>query len=333
MGGVFSDDPVLYLAPLAGVTDRAFREVARCFFGGTVFTEMVSINALYNRNYKTFQILEAEPEDVCQIFGSSPEVLRAVADELNAQEVAGFDINCGCPAPKVLSSGGGAIMMRDIAAAESFISTAVKVLKKPVSVKFRLGWDHSSINCLDFGRMCESAGAARVCLHGRTRAQGFGGSADWSYIGALKNTLSIPVIGNGDVRSAEDAVRMADETGCDGVMIGRAAMGNPWLLGEAERCLNERRARAGRFDGAGATEARLGGGCAGTAYMPRYETALLHFEKLLKYKGNRAVLEMRKHASWYMKSVPGAAALRRQINEASTESEMRAVLEYLKTEE
>ncbi len=337
MGGFFSKNPTTYLAPLAGVTDRAFREVCRLFFNGTAFTEMVSINALYNGNFKTYEILEAQPDDVCQIFGSSTEVLRAVADSLNAQDVAGFDINCGCPAPKVLSSGGGAVMMRDIASAERFIRTAVEVLNKPISVKFRLGWDSSSINCIDFGRMCEAAGAARVCLHGRTRAQGFGGSADWSYIRKLKNTLKIPVIGNGDIRSVQDARSMVMETGCDGVMIGRAAMGHPWLLGEVERILYESAEGSpsdytGEFisDCIGMRAVARIGEEPDLSIMSRYEAACLHFDKLLEYKGKRAVLEMRKHASWYMKSVPGAAAVRRQINEASTEAEMRKALEYLK---
>lgn len=301
----------VFLGPMAGITDRAFREICKLFFRGIVTSEMVSVNALYYKNVKTTEILPVDSEDWCQIFGRQSERLEAVADQLNAMPFAGIDINCGCPAPKIVSNGEGSALMKEMSVAENFISEAVKVLKKPVSVKFRLGWDYTSVNCVDFAKMCEFAGASRICLHARTRSQMYEGRAQWDYIRRVKAAVAIPVIGNGDVQSADDAERMISETGCDGVMIARGAMGNPWLLAEVEARLSGRIPET-------PTEKR------------RYETAMLHFRKLLRYKGDRAVFEMRKHASWYMKSVPGAAELRRRINAASTEREMAAVLEMLK---
>ncbi len=294
---------------MAGVTDRAYREVARRFFDGTLCSEMVSINALYYKNEKTFEILQTEPEDVCQIFGRDHERLAEVAERLNEQPCSAIDINCGCPAPKITGNGEGSWLMREPEVAECFIKTAVQTLEKPVTVKFRLGWDYHSVNCVEFAKMCEAAGATRICLHARTRSQMYEGEAKWEYIKQVVEAVDIPVIGNGDIRSAEDAVRMMAETGCAGVAIARAAMGNPWILTEIENALY---------------------GTVKNDLPSRYETAVLHFQKLLQYKGKRAVLEMRKHASWYMKNIEGAAKLRQKINTATTEPEMMAALEYLK---
>ncbi len=344
----------VFLAPLAGVTDRAFREVCRLFFHGSICSEMVSINALYYKNYKTFEILQTESEDICQIFGRDAERLEAVADILNEQPCSAIDINCGCPAPKITSNGEGSHLMREMDTAETFIRTAVRVLNKPVTVKFRLGWDYDHVNCVEFAQMCEAAGASRVCLHARTRSQMYEGNAQWQYIKQVVDNVHIPVVGNGDVRSAEDAIRMVEETGCSGVMIGRGAMGNPWLLGDVEKALARyfheedelNKAIAERRDALdpcgtpgnpgvdayvdGHADFRALSGRAEGWSFSRYETAVLHFQKLLKYKEKRAVLEMRKHAAWYMKNIAGAARLRKQINTATNEREMMEALEYLK---
>ncbi|MDO4799573.1 MAG: tRNA dihydrouridine synthase DusB [Bacillota bacterium] len=309
------------LAPMAGVTDKPFRQIVREQFGGGVTTEMVSVSALYFKDHKTELLMDIEGEYdaadpssrsriALQIFTKDPDRIEAVAPLLSAHPAGSVDINMGCPAPKITGNGEGSALMRDIDLAERIIRSAVRTVDKPITVKFRSGWDQGSINAVEFARMCESAGATAITVHPRTREQMYEGHSDWNLIAACKRAVSIPVIGNGDIHSPEDAKRMLDETGCDAVMIGRASMGNPWLLGQIERYLD-------------------------TGELPkpidlstRLETALRHFALLVEHKTEHiAVLEMRKHASWYLKGLPGSAAFKSEVNRATTAEQVIRLLQ------
>lgn len=323
---------------MAGITDRAFRELCEEFFSGRVYTEMVSINALFFENQKTEELLPDDARCICQIFGRDPDRLEAISERLNRLNCAGFDINCGCPMQKIVKNGDGSQLMREPEVARALIERAVRVLNKPVSVKFRLGWDWDSINAPEFAKMCEQAGASFVAVHGRTRSDGYDGRANLDEIRRVKEAVDIPVIANGDVRSAESARRMLEATGCDGVMIGRGVLGSPWVLAEVEQALGQGgSAHGGQRQGGSAKDGsahgdQSEGGSAqlGALKIPSpYEVALRHFELLLKYKPNRAVLEMRKHAAWYVKGMRGASEMRRRVITASSREEMLEALKLL----
>jgi len=292
-----------FLAPLAGVTDRSFRRLCSEAGAALVYTEMVSAKALLFGNRNTWDLLrtgEGEGPAACQLFGAEPETMAEAVLRIEGAEMghALYDVNMGCPVPKVVKNGEGSALLRDPARAASIISAMKKATKKPVTAKIRAGWDAASVNAAEVARRLEAAGADAICLHARTREQFYAGCADWPLIAQVKAAISIPVIGNGDVRSAEDARRMVSETGCDFVMIGRGALGNPWIFrggsGEKNECsedvpisLNERRDMFVR-------QARL--------------TAADKGEKI-------AVLEMRGAAGWYFKGLPGAAAFRGALNQ------------------
>lgn len=235
-------DSNVFMAPMAGITDKPLRCLTASLGPGTIVSEMVAVNAIQRKNPKTYRIADVRDEPypvVVQLVGGDPvlfgEAVR-LAEELGARSI---DINMGCPVKKIVNNKSGSYLMKDLKLASEIIETAVKSTKLKVSVKFRKGWDMNSVNAAEFARMCEDSGAAYLTVHGRTRSAFYSGEADWDIICRVKQTVKIPVIGNGDIATPYDAERMIKETGVDGVMIGRACLGNPWLISQTHRYLNE----------------------------------------------------------------------------------------------
>ena len=235
-------DSNVFMAPMAGITDKPLRRLTASLGPGTIVSEMVAVNAIQRKNPKTYRIADVRDEPypvVVQLVGGDPvlfgEAVR-LAEELGARSI---DINMGCPVKKIVNNKSGSYLMKDLKLASEIIETAVKSTKLKVSVKFRKGWDMNSVNAVEFARMCEDSGAAYLTVHGRTRSAFYSGEADWDIICRVKQTVKIPVIGNGDIATPYDAERMIKETGVDGVMIGRACLGNPWLISQTHRYLNE----------------------------------------------------------------------------------------------
>lgn len=294
-------DPPLWLAPMAGVTDRDFRLIVRRIGGvGVVSMEFVSSKAIVNGNPRTRELMYFSEEErplAIQIYGSDAATMREAAlvvEELGADVC---DINMGCPANKVLKGCAGAALMGDLALAESIVSSVRRAISIPLTVKFRLGLDDARRNYLDLGRMCEANGVAAVAMHARTARQMFSGEADWTHLAKLKETLSIPVIGNGDVNEPEDALQMMAETGCDGVMVGRGATRNPWLF----------RQIAARMTGSRFHEPSL---------AERRDLILGHFRMVAEREGGTwALHKLRKFTGWYTHGLPNGRKLRQEINQ------------------
>ncbi len=311
IGCIELENPVIS-APMAGITDKSFRILAKEAGCSLVCTEMVSDQALLYGNPKTCSLLDVTGEDgpVCmQVFGSDPGYMAGAAEIVESRGAWLIDINMGCPTPKIVKNGEGSALMKEPEKAAGIIRAIVRAVKAPVTVKMRKGWDESTVNAVDLACLAENAGAAAVTVHGRTRSQFYSGKADWGIIASVKRAVNIPVIGNGDIWTPADALRMLEQTGCDGIMIGRAALGNPWIFRQTVHYLK--------------TGELIPGPSAGE----RAAMALRHFGLLVDNKGETAaVREMRKHAAWYMKSLRGAARLRELVNRAKSAQEMKDIL-------
>ncbi|MCL2376003.1 MAG: tRNA dihydrouridine synthase DusB [Defluviitaleaceae bacterium] len=314
IGNVTLSNP-LVMAPMAGITDLTWRKICRQFGAGLVVTEMVSAKAMSFGNDKTQGLLateDCEKPVSAQIFGSDPIVMGQMAASLNNSNFDIIDINMGCPAPKIVKNGDGSALMRDSALIGQIVKSIVRVSTKPVTAKIRLGYDYANRNYLEVAKVIEDSGAAAITVHGRTRPQMYSGIADWDAIGEVKNAVSIPVIGNGDVDSPEIARRRLDEAGVDAVMIGRAACGNPWLF---RRCAHYL-ATGELLPEPTATE--------------RIEMALEHARELIAQKGEFIALrEMRKHIAWYIKGIRGATATRDTINRCEDFKDIEEILRMM----
>ncbi len=305
----------LVLAPMAGITDLPFRVICREMGAGLVYSEMVSAEALIRNQRKTFEMLKTVPAErpvAFQIFGCKPASMADAAKLLSKQEIDFVDINMGCPVPKVLRSGAGSALLRDLGRAREIMAAVVEASDVPVTVKIRLGWDPQKIVAVDFAQAAESVGVAAVTVHGRTKVQGFSGRADWGMIKVIKDSVGISVIGNGDVRSAQDVKRMIDETGCDGVMIGRAVEGNPWIFREARQFLD-----AGVVPPFPTLEERK-------------SVMLRHLNDVITMLGDTiGVREMRKHLCWYTKGLAGGSEFRQRVNRLLGANDVRReIIDY-----
>lgn len=303
------------LAPMAGVTDLPFRLLCKEQGAGLVCTEMVSAKAIYYNNRNTEELLAIHPDEVpvsLQLFGSDVEIISRMAERIAERPFAILDFNMGCPVAKVVNNGEGSALMKNPGLVEAILKKLVKAISKPVTVKIRKGFDEAHVNAVEIARIAESCGVAGITVHGRTREQFYGGRADWDVIRAVKEAVSIPVIGNGDVVSARSAAEMLQYTGCDGVMIGRASQGNPWIFREVTAWLRNRE------------ETRS------PSLREKKEVILRHAGLQLAYKGEYiGVREMRKHLSWYTAGLPHSASFRRMINTMESMEELKEGVEKI----
>lgn len=313
IGKTVLDNPYI-LAPMAGVTDLPFRLLCKEQGAGLLCMEMISAKALLYKNKNTRSLLRIDKREhpvSLQLFGSDPDIISRMAKEIEPLPFQILDINMGCPVPKVVRNGEGSALMNQPKLVYEIVSKTVKAIQKPVTVKIRKGFDNDHINAVEIAKIIEQAGAAAVAVHGRTREQYYSGKADWDIIRKVKEAVHIPVIGNGDVTDGEKALEMFKRTGCDGIMIGRGAQGNPWVFSQLLEY-----ERTGKMPSAPSVEEKV-------------QTMLRHARLQMEYKGDYpGIREMRKHVAWYTKGLKGSARLRDEINQTESYEE----LEYLLTQ-
>lgn len=306
----------VFLSPMAGVTDLPFRLICKEQNCGMLYTEMINGKALCYDDENTKKMLKIEDEEhpvAVQIFGSDPEFMGRAAEIMNAYPNEILDINMGCPAPKVVKNGDGSALMRNPKLAEEVLKSVVKNSTKPVTLKIRKGWDDNSVNAVEMAKIAEASGISALAIHGRTREQYYSGKADWDIITEIKNAINIPVIGNGDVFTVEDARNMLDKTGCDAIMIGRGAQGNPWIFKRINHYME-----TGEILPEPTLEEKI-------------NTAVKHLNLAVRELGEYvAVREMRKHIAWYLKGLKGSAKVRDEINKITSYEEVVSRLnEYM----
>lgn len=318
IGNVEMPNP-LVLAPMAGVTDLPFRVLCKEQGAGLICMEMVSAKAILYKNKNTEDLMTIDPGEhpvSLQLFGSDPEILGQIAAQIEERPFDILDFNMGCPVPKVVNNGEGSALMKDPHLVREIVTSMVKAVKKPVTVKIRKGFNEESANAVEIAKILEDCGVAAIAVHGRTRAQFYSGKADWDIIRQVKEAVSIPVIGNGDVVSGESAIAIQKETGCDGVMIGRGAQGNPWIFSELLEY-----ERTGKMPLRPSVEAIK-------------KMMIRHAQLQMQYKGEYlGIREMRKHVSWYTSGLPNSAKLRDEINRVESYEELEQLLEERLKEE
>lgn len=309
---ILEKNPVV-AAPMAGISDRPARLIAREYGCGLAYTEMISAKALTYQNKKTYLLMNMEDEQQpisMQIFGSEPDIMAEGARIMQEYGAQIIDINMGCPVPKVVNNGEGSSLMRNPDLAAEIVKAMVKAVTVPVTVKFRKGWDDTSVNAVEYAKLMEEAGVSAMAVHGRTRMQYYSGKADWDIIRQVKAAVTVPVIGNGDIFTPEDGKAMLEQTDCDGIMLGRGALGRPWLYQQVCDYL------------------QTGNYAEEPSWEQRREIILHHAQFICAEKGEYiAMRELRKHIAWYYKGLPHAARMRDLINTVSTMSQLETLLQ------